>query len=175
MERLNLRARNFEVLQDIRNQIDLIIQRNEKFGKHNIYVGQFIAGLKKAKAAISNLINHSADDQKYLLHVGDTAVKINILCNRLLKGKLKEEALELYEKCCSILPVNFQLNLFMVGKEFGWDVDIQKLDKPINKAFRSVQKFIAYWAKRYDLVSAQFNGLWKTLQGKQLSFAECRV
>lgn len=172
---MNLRAKNFEVLQDIRNQIDLIIKRNEKFGKHNIYVGQFISGLKKAKAAISNLINYSADDQKYLLHVGDAAVKINILCNRLLKGKLKEEALELYEKCCSILPVNFQLNLFMVGKEFGWNVDVNDLEKSASKPFQSVQRFINYWRKRYELVSTQLSGLWTPFQGKQLTFADCRV
>jgi hypothetical protein len=172
---MNNRAKHFEALQNIRSQMELIIQRNEKFGKHNIFVGQFIDGLKKARKSILNLINYNADDKKYLLYVGDAAVKINILCNRLLKGKLKEEALVLYKNCCNILPVDFQLNLFMVGKEFGWGIDVQELDKPTNKAFRAVQKFIDHWRKHYDLVNAQFSGLWKPLQGKQLTFADCRV
>lgn len=168
---MNLRAQYFEQLELILSDLAGLISRNEKLAKHNIYVKRVVTGLKRIKKAVRRIVEYSADDQLYWLTLGNAANHLNILFNILRSGHLKEEISDLYQRCCDILGRDFQLHLFGVGEEFGWSISVEDSEKPALKVFDNIRRFIARVRERVTGVGCQ---LWQTVQGKQLTLADCR-
>lgn len=168
---MNLRAQYFEQLELILSDLAGLISRNEKLAKHNIYVKRVIAGLKRIKKAVRRIVEYSADDTLYWQTVGNAANHLNILFNSLRSGHLKEAISSLYQRCVSILGRDFQLHLFGVGEEFGWAISVEDSEKPALKVLAAVRRFIARVREQVASVSRQ---LWQTVQGKQLTLADCR-
>lgn len=168
---MNLRAQYFEQLELILADLAGVINRHEKLAKHNIYVKRVVAGLKRIKKAVRRIVEYSADNQLYWLTVGNAVNHLNILFNILRSGHLKEEISSLYQRCVSILGRDFQLHLFGVGEEFGWVISVEDSEKPALKVLSAVRRFIARVRERVASVGRQ---LWQTVQGKQLTLADCR-
>ncbi len=161
----------FEQLESILADLATLIKRNEKLAKHNIYVKRATAGLKRIKKAIWRIVEYSADNQLYWLTVGNAANHLNILSNLLRSGQLKEEISALYWRCLEILGRDFQLHLFGVGEEFGWSISLEEFERPALKVFDWVQRFVSRAKKQVGEMGRQ---LWQSLQGKQLTLADCK-
>ena len=168
---MNLRTQYFEQLELILFDLAGLINRQEKLAWHNIYVKRVVAGLKRIKKAVRRIIEYSADNQLYWSTVGNAANHLNILHNILRSGQLKEEISDLYQRCVAILGRDFQLHLFGVGEEFGWGISIEELEKPALKVFDSIRRFITRCSERVMVTGRH---LWQNIQGKQLTFADCR-
>jgi hypothetical protein len=168
---MNLRATYFEQLESILAELASLIKRNEKLAKHNGYVKRATAGLRRIKKAIWRIVEYSADNQLYSLTVGNAANHLNILSNLLRSGQLKEEISGLYWRCCEILGRDFQLHLFGVGEEFGWSISLEEFERPALKVFDWVQKFVSHAKERVKDMGCQ---LWRSIEGKQLTLADCR-
>jgi hypothetical protein len=168
---MNLRATYFEQLESILAELASLIKRNEKLTKHNIYVKRATAGLKRIKKAIWRIVEYSADNNLYWQTVGNASNHLNILSNLLRTGQLKEEISALYWRCCEILGRDFQLHLFGVGEEFGWSISLEEFERPALKVFDWVQKFVSRARERVMVAGCQ---LWRSIEGKQLTLADCR-
>lgn len=168
---MNLRATYFDELESILADLATLIKRNEKLAKHNIYVKRTTAGLKRIKKAIWRIVEYSADNNLYWQTVGNAANHLNILFNSLRSGQLKEEISTLYWRCIEILGRDFQLHLFGVGEEFGWAISVEDFAKPALKVFEWVKQFVSRCSERVRGMGCQ---LWQSLEGKQLTLADCR-
>ena len=168
---MNLRATYFEQLESILAELTTLIKRNEKLAKHNIYVKRTTAGLKRIKKAIWRIVEYSGDNQLYYLTIGNAANHLNVLSNLLRSGQLKEEISALYWRCIEILGRDFQLHLFGVGEEFGWAISIEEFERPALKVFTWVQRFISRATEQVMVIGCS---LWQSIQGKQLTLADCR-
>jgi hypothetical protein len=168
---MNLRATYFEQLESILAELTTLIKRNEKLAKHNIYVKRTTAGLKRIKKAIWRIVEYSGDNQLYYLTIGNAANHLNVLSNLLRSGQLKEEISALYWRCIEILGRDFQLHLFGVGEEFGWAISIEEFEKPALKVFDWVKRFLSCAREQVRGIGRQ---LWQSIEGKQLTLADCR-